>query len=990
MERNFGDFVLRDLQKSPLSSRNKKRTIMAREHDDKAAGGRSNLEAVVSAYLNQILKAAQKLARSDDNVDGDDRMETDGDKGDADDDTNVSADEKIDQIARTLLAACKPETLASGVSHLPELNIFDFDENLDTIHDEEDDEEEEENEPGYYQHRRTDYLRRLLRLMAPISMEVCATVLSVVLSNVKSSADNALDQGISPMQQHHQSQVAAVLLLSHWLAVAPHLMAMAIEFLQNLGDPWTQHTITLLDDDKISLVVAESLYELCVFFQERREVDCVSHLSWDWSFVFRMLHNDGDSTMSDTFTPNEAFDSRVAIRWYAVRILSLLMDWTDGITNTVLEKWKLENDDVPWRIHPWELDQEEVLVERTFCTRQAAIWDDRSIDLTVPSSSDVHTVLRPSTNLARVGEGFCFFREGSLKTIIAKTHHHDPHVDSMERLTNTVPRRSLVPTPTTRRNLSLLAAAMCQDPHPPPILICGPPGSGKSSLVREFLRVCRPAESLMEFHIDEETDSKTLIGTYTTTDIPGEFVWRPGALTHASRDGRWILIEELESVPVEIQAALVKLFEDRMLPIGNGKYERCHPSFQIFATCTIEGSHFLAERVAEKTNLRVQGRRGGGKQILNPSYWRKVHVKSMPFNELREIALSLHPSLPSSIVDSSLTLFSALDKSGREDLTNRDLGEDLDISPVATRWTGGRNPSVRDFFKLFSRISNGMCFEKGASFTTEAQRTLCMAESIDVFMGSCPNRDVRENFVRLVAAPAWNISPNLAVKYDSERNPTVVEGTSHIEIGRVTIDIPRSLGYRPDSSNVFAQTSHALRLLESLASSVRENEPILLVGETGCGKTTLIQHLAHLSGRALVVQNLSLQTDSTDLLGGYRPLEIKNVARHVYLDFVDTFVSTFSRKQNEKFLQYAASMMQKSNWKKLSQCFQRASRLGFEKLERRREDSEVSVSDALLDAWKSFSLKAERFEKQRISCDSGLAFEFAEGALVDAVQSGKW
>eukprot|EP00957_Ditylum_brightwellii_P111641 8515840-Ditylum_brightwellii.AAC.1 len=61
---------------------------------------------------------------------------------------------------------------------------------------------------------------------------------------------------------------------------------------------------------------------------------------------------------------------------------------------------------------------------------------------------------------------------------------------------------------------------------------------------------------LLELHIDDETDSKTLIGSYVATDIPGEFTWRAGALTNAVRSGKWILIEDVEFCPMEIQAAL--------------------------------------------------------------------------------------------------------------------------------------------------------------------------------------------------------------------------------------------------------------------------------------------------------------------------------------------------------------------------------------------------------------------------------------------------
>ncbi len=40
--------------------------------------------------------------------------------------------------------------------------------------------------------------------------------------------------------------------------------------------------------------------------------------------------------------------------------------------------------------------------------------------------------------------------------------------------------------------------------------------------------------------------------------------------------------------------------------------------------------------------------------------------------------------------------------------------------------------------------------------------------------------------------------------------------------------------------------------------------------------------------------------------------------------------------------------------------------------------------------WMEFKAKGERFEKQRVACDTGLAFAFTEGALVDAIRQGKW
>ena len=121
-------------------------------------------------------------------------------------------------------------------------------------------------------------------------------------------------------------------------------------------------------------------------------------------------------------------------------------------------------------------------------------------------------------------------------------------------------------------------------------------------------------------------------------------------------------------------------------------------------------------------------------------------------------------------------------------------------------------------------------------------------------------------------------------------------------------------------------------------------------------------------------------------------MEVKNIARIMYQDFVDLFVSTFSRKQNAKFLHFAASLLEKRDWKKLSQCFKRAAKLGStkmkEKLSNEKNQSEATLE--LNESWARFKKGAAKFERQVLSCDAGLAFIFSEGALVEAIQSGKW
>lgn len=66
----------------------------------------------------------------------------------------------------------------------------------------------------------------------------------------------------------------------------------------------------------------------------------------------------------------------------------------------------------------------------------------------------------------------------------------------------------------------------------------------------------------------------------------------------------------------------------------------------------------------------------------------------------------------------------------------------------------------------------------------------------------------------------------------------------------------------------FAFTRQASALLEGITVAVSNQEPVLLVGETGCGKTSCVQYLAWQTGHQLTVINMNQQSDSSDLLGG--------------------------------------------------------------------------------------------------------------------------
>ncbi len=56
------------------------------------------------------------------------------------------------------------------------------------------------------------------------------------------------------------------------------------------------------------------------------------------------------------------------------------------------------------------------------------------------------------------------------------------------------------------------------------------------------------------------------------------------------------------------------------------------------------------------------------------------------------------------------------------------------------------------------------------------------------------------------------------------------------------------------------------------------------------------------AGHTLRVINMNQQSDSTDLLGGFKPVDLRIIIAPFREEFEMLFCQSFSRKQNSKFL----------------------------------------------------------------------------------------
>jgi energy-coupling factor transporter ATP-binding protein EcfA2 len=75
-----------------------------------------------------------------------------------------------------------------------------------------------------------------------------------------------------------------------------------------------------------------------------------------------------------------------------------------------------------------------------------------------------------------------------------------------------------------------------------------------------------------------------------------------------------------------------------------------------------------------------------------------------------------------------------------------------------------------------------------------------------------------------------------------------------------------------DSVDGIAMTASMKRLVTLVSACLAHSEPVLLVGETGCGKTTVFQLLADVHRKPLRILNCHQNTEAADLLGSLRPV----------------------------------------------------------------------------------------------------------------------
>ncbi|XP_057977825.1 midasin isoform X2 [Malania oleifera] len=662
---------------------------------------------------------------------------------------------------------------------------------------------------------------------------------------------------------------------------------------------------------------------------------------WDWSCFLELVHLFANLSLGE----NTELSKNISdMRWCSIRIFSVILKMSECATKNFCSG----SEETLGCLLRWEEFCQDVSLEKAgwyFESPQQDVSGSVNGDIDVNGESSMQ--LFDLNSLA-----------GSLSI-----NEIEPSVKRRPLTWNTnLPSDPFVLTSTVKKSFEMVQLAVSQKW---PVLLYGPVGAGKSALISKLAR--DSANRVLSIHMDDQIDGKTLVGGYVCAEKPGEFKWQPGSLTLAVLNGFWVVFEDIDKAPPDVHSILLPLLEGvGSFVTGHGEAIQVAERFRLFSTVS-------------SSKLDVSRFTGVGTSL--GVLWRRVLIRLSSNEDLKNIVNAWYPSL--------------------EPLTGRLIETFERVNSAVIHQHAGFQSGKFDSFLSFSRFSLRDLLKwckriagLGFSFVEDQLSSYiynCIyQEAVDIFAASSASAENRLTIMREIAK-LWALCIPVSESLYPPNKPVIQDSLSDMRIGRVTLQCFQT-AFR-DQKKPFVEIRSSMHLLERIACSVKHNEPVLLVGETGTGKTTLVQNLAARLGQKLTVLNLSQQSDVADLLGGFKPTDARFVCIPLYNEFENLFSRSFPVKANNTFLANLQKYLSNKNWVQLLRGFQKVVRSfetsSAEGIGGSGKKRKKPLDERIIKAWENFSVKLETAHGQVVA-SSGMVFSFVEGAFVSALKHGDW
>lgn len=450
-------------------------------------------------------------------------------------------------------------------------------------------------------------------------------------------------------------------------------------------------------------------------------------------------------------------------------------------------------------------------------------------------------------------------------------------------------------------------------------------------------------DQIVTVHLaDTSLDPRSLLGSYVSSPTQlGTFEWKDGVLVRAMKEGKWLVFKDIDRASMEV-LGLIKPLAESLAPgtwIGNrasidvpnrGKV-RASERFAIFATRSVVPS----TSGSFPTPI-----------FYGAHKFQELIVDAPSTDEIKMIIESRFPKLGESLARAIIQIWAGVQRLG---------------TTASTRSVGLRELEkyCRRVEALVSSTHSSMIVETpnqgvipvATLFPNLAFREELFLEARDVFFGAgvltAPAQAHSDRIAVLVAdhigldfeRRQWVLSGRVpAFEEERDANGDIIA----VVVGRIRLPArPPRPKFLIAPTRPFAVHKPAVCLLSRIATAISLCEPVLLTGETGTGKTSAITYLASLLRCPLISLNLSHQTESSDLLGGFKPVDPRVPASVLHAEFLELFGNTFSRKKNIKFEESVRKAVQEGKWKRAVVLWRESVRLAKERIESKlKEDAQ--------------------------------------------------
>ncbi|MDP3791387.1 MAG: AAA family ATPase [Candidatus Omnitrophota bacterium] len=463
---------------------------------------------------------------------------------------------------------------------------------------------------------------------------------------------------------------------------------------------------------------------------------------------------------------------------------------------------------------------------------------------------------------------------------------------------------NLIHTPGTLRYLKRIAKTIIMNEK---VLLVGPTGSAKTSLIRYLAYLTK--NNFARMNLDAQTDTSELIGKHVPVENrKGEFKWQDGMLVEALKEGWWVLLDEVNLAEAEILERINSLLDDDACMvitehenekiISNAEYEKkLKPFIEEYINSGASQKEARQRAIKKLTEEKIFPIHPDFRLFaaMNPEHYAGRNRLSMAMrNKLTEIWIPGDMDIKelTEIVKGFLREYSqgAIKERDLESIANAMALFHTKLQEVFKKcavFTTGYEFSIRELRVLARYISTfgptiGIkeALRNGIAYTY-IDRLHTKNFRFKDEKGEEKETNDRKLFIEILEGILKESIPLLDLGYlESYASGKIISeikfGDKTINFGGVSIPINETNGSEYVPSEEVARlvlTPQTKSNLGKIIQSAILKEPLLLVGETGVGKTSFIRYLANKTHNNFRRFNLSGQTEKLEFIGGFKPDE---------------------------------------------------------------------------------------------------------------------